>query len=182
MSQIAHGVHPIATYTRPIRRVHVSRPCTPPSRGACLMLVPSSHTSGETMGARSHRVCVHEGRRTRRQPVHEVYQYWYTRNDAPAAQGVRCPRDRGPVPCGVASGPDDRDMQPVSTRRDATRSTHGHTIAAVSFGPSRSLTCSCGHVVIGEASNEDQGFAFSAHRREAPSEQRAVHTERRPLR
>ncbi len=48
--------------------------------------------------------------------------------------------------------------------------THGHVVADVQFGPSRFLECSCGHLIFDAESDEEQGRAFSRHRREAPSE------------
>lgn len=65
-----------------------------------------------------------------------------------------------------------RPPKPDAPWRPANQ--HGHVIARVKFGPHRSLTCSCGHYIRREPSDEEQGHAFALHRREAPPEPRDV--------
>lgn len=65
-------------------------------------------------------------------------------------------------------------MSPVS---GGSRYRIGHVVASAAYGSRRRLACSCGHVIEGTASDQEQGRAFERHRREAPPEP----PERRPV-
>jgi len=50
---------------------------------------------------------------------------------------------------------------------------HGHVVAAVRFGPSRMVLCTCGATVTDE-DDQEMVYAFQAHRRESPPEAKTI--------